>query len=120
MAAATAAYVAWTFALPATPFAQESWYSEGLASFLILVVSAGLGMIAPLCSRNWSPEEGSGEGGGDVLQFAQCATPLIGREVRSSSQVARSCELRVRLKPLIITRIPYRIEEAKNGEETSN
>ena len=48
MAAATAAYVAWTFALPATPFAQESWYSSGLASFLILVVSAGLGMIAPL------------------------------------------------------------------------
>jgi hypothetical protein len=32
----------------ATPFAQESWYSAGLASFLILVVSAGLGMIAPL------------------------------------------------------------------------
>jgi hypothetical protein len=48
MAAATAAYVAGTFALPATPFAQESWYSAGLASFLILVVSAGLGMIAPL------------------------------------------------------------------------
>jgi hypothetical protein len=32
MAAATTAYVAWTFALPATPFAQESWYSAGLAS----------------------------------------------------------------------------------------
>jgi hypothetical protein len=51
MAAATVAYVAWTFALPATPFAQESWYSAGLASFLILVVSAGLGMIAPLMQR---------------------------------------------------------------------
>jgi hypothetical protein len=51
MTAATIAYVAWTFALPATPFAQESWYSSGLASFLILVVSAGLGIIAPLMQR---------------------------------------------------------------------
>jgi len=51
MTAATIAYVAWTFALPATPFAQESWYSSGLASFLILVVSAGLGIIAPLMRR---------------------------------------------------------------------
>jgi hypothetical protein len=31
--------------------AQESWHSPGLASFLILVVSAGLGMIAPLMQR---------------------------------------------------------------------
>jgi hypothetical protein len=51
MTAATIAYVAWTFALPATPFAQESWYSSGLASFLILVVSAGLGIVAPLMQR---------------------------------------------------------------------
>jgi hypothetical protein len=51
MTAATIAYSAWTFALPATPFAQESWYSSGLASFLILVVSAGLGIIAPLMQR---------------------------------------------------------------------
>ena len=51
MAAATIAFVAWTFALPATPFAQESWYSAGLASFLILVVSAGLGIVAPLMQQ---------------------------------------------------------------------
>jgi len=51
MTAAAIAYVAWTFALPATPFAQESWYSSGLASFLILVVSAGLGIIAPLMQQ---------------------------------------------------------------------
>jgi hypothetical protein len=51
MTAATIAYAAWTFALPATPFAQESWYSSGLASFLILVVSAGLGIVAPLMQR---------------------------------------------------------------------
>jgi hypothetical protein len=51
MTAATVAYTAWAFALPNTPFAQfESigWYSSGLAAFLILVVSAGLGVIAPL------------------------------------------------------------------------
>jgi hypothetical protein len=29
MSAATIAYVAWTFALSATPFAQEGWYSSG-------------------------------------------------------------------------------------------
>jgi hypothetical protein len=51
MAAATIAYVAWTFALPSTPFAQMYWYSPGLAAFLILVVSAGLGILAPLMQR---------------------------------------------------------------------
>ncbi|HKQ64187.1 MAG TPA: hypothetical protein VJZ73_04225 [Methylomirabilota bacterium] len=46
---------AWTFALPNTPFAQfEKWYSSGLAAFLVLVVSAGLGMIAPLMQRKLS------------------------------------------------------------------
>jgi hypothetical protein len=51
MTAATIAYVAWTFALPSTPFAQMYWYSPGLAAFLILVVSAGLGILAPLMQR---------------------------------------------------------------------
>jgi hypothetical protein len=55
MTAATIAFVAWAFALPATPFAQESWYSAGLASFLILVVSAGLGIVAPLMQRQLPP-----------------------------------------------------------------
>ena len=55
MAAATIAYFAWTFALPNTPFAQfEKWYSSGLAAFFVLVVSAGLGMIAPLMQRRLS------------------------------------------------------------------
>jgi hypothetical protein len=49
MFAGTLAYVAWAFAMPDTPFAQyKAWYSAGLASFLILVVSSGLGIIAPL------------------------------------------------------------------------
>lgn len=55
MTAATIAYFAWTFALPNTPFAQfDKWYSSGLAAFLVLVVSAGLGMIAPLMQRKLS------------------------------------------------------------------
>jgi hypothetical protein len=50
--AATLAYVAWTFAMPNTPFAQyRSWYSPALASFLVLVISAGLGALAPLMQR---------------------------------------------------------------------
>jgi hypothetical protein len=55
MIAAMIAYFVWTFALPNTPFAQfEDWYSSGLAAFLVLVVSAGLGMIAPLMQRRLS------------------------------------------------------------------
>jgi hypothetical protein len=49
--AATFAYVAWAFALPNTPFARFQWYSTGLAAFLVLVVSAGLRLVAPLMQR---------------------------------------------------------------------
>jgi hypothetical protein len=56
MIAAMIAYLAWTFALPNTPFAQyKNWYSSGLAAFLVLVVSAGLGILAPLMQRRLSP-----------------------------------------------------------------
>lgn len=56
MFAATLAYVAWTFALPSTPFAQyEQWYSSGLAGFLVLIVSWGLGAISPLMQRELTP-----------------------------------------------------------------
>jgi hypothetical protein len=52
MSAATIAYIAWAFALPNTPFAQFSdWYSPGLAGFLVLVISWGLGALAPLMQR---------------------------------------------------------------------
>lgn len=52
MIAATLAFAAWTFALPSTPFEQfTSWYSPGLAGFLVLIISAGLGIIAPLMQR---------------------------------------------------------------------
>ncbi len=51
MTAATLAFAAWAFALPNTPFAQFNWYSSGIAGFLILIVSGGLGAIAPLMQR---------------------------------------------------------------------
>jgi len=52
MSAATIAYIAWAFALPNTSFAQFSdWYSPGLAGFLVLVISWGLGALAPLMQR---------------------------------------------------------------------
>lgn len=53
MAAAAIAFVAWAFALPDTPFLQfkDRWYSAGLAGFLVLVVSWGLGALAPLMQR---------------------------------------------------------------------
>jgi hypothetical protein len=51
MCAGAIAYIAWAFALPNTPFAQLPWYSAGLAGFLVLVVSTGLGVLAPLMQR---------------------------------------------------------------------
>jgi len=51
MVAATLAFAAWAFALPNTPFVQFTWYSGGLAGFLILIVSGGLGAVAPLMQR---------------------------------------------------------------------
>ena len=56
MIAATLAYVAWTFALPNTPFIQfTNRYSSGMASFLVLIVSSGLGIVAPLMQRPLTP-----------------------------------------------------------------
>ncbi|SRR5258706_4862187 len=56
MTAATIAYIAWTFALPNTPFEKfENWYSAGIAGFLVLIVSWGLGAIAPLMQRSLVP-----------------------------------------------------------------
>lgn len=52
MSAATIAFTVWAFALPQSPFATfAAWYSQSLAGFLILVVSFGLGAIAPLAQR---------------------------------------------------------------------
>ena len=49
--AATIAYTGWKFALPNTPFQQFNWYSTGLAGFLVLLISWGLGGLAPLMQQ---------------------------------------------------------------------
>ncbi len=49
MFAATVAYVAWAFALSASPFrAFSNWYSPGIASVMVLIASTVLGLLAPL------------------------------------------------------------------------
>jgi hypothetical protein len=48
MTAATIAFVAWAAALPQTPFSQLAWYSADVAGFLVLVVTAALGLVTPI------------------------------------------------------------------------
>jgi hypothetical protein len=56
MVAATAAYVAWALALPETPFRGFPWYNSALAGVAVLVVSAVLGLLAPIfVSKRESP-----------------------------------------------------------------
>src|SRR5882724_4738243 len=51
MVAATIAYVAWAFALPDTPFREWSWYSSALSGVIVLIISAALGLLAPVFQR---------------------------------------------------------------------
>jgi hypothetical protein len=51
MIAATAAYAAWAFALPHSPFTEYSWYSPGLSALSVLVVSTLLGLLAPFFQK---------------------------------------------------------------------
>lgn len=55
MAAGTIAYVAWAFSLPASPFASYAWYSDGIASIIILVTAQALAFVAPLFARSLKP-----------------------------------------------------------------
>jgi hypothetical protein len=51
MVSATIAFVAWSFAMPQTPFSGQSWYSAPLAGIAVLVVSTVLGLVAPLFTK---------------------------------------------------------------------
>ena len=55
MFAATAAFTAWAFGLPQSPFARFGWFSNEMAGLSVTVVSAGLGLLAPLFVRNALP-----------------------------------------------------------------
>jgi hypothetical protein len=48
MFAATAAFAAWAFAMPQSPFAGASWYSSGAAGFAVLTASIVLNWLATL------------------------------------------------------------------------
>jgi hypothetical protein len=51
MGAATAAFSAWAFALPNSPFAQFGWYSPVLSGLVVLIASTVLGLLAPFFQR---------------------------------------------------------------------
>lgn len=51
MSSATIACLAWSFAMPQTPFNGQPWYSPPLAGIAVLVVSTALGLVAPLFTR---------------------------------------------------------------------
>jgi hypothetical protein len=51
MFAATVGFVAWSFSLPDSPFARFSWYNVAWATFVVLAVSTGLGLIGPVFAR---------------------------------------------------------------------
>ena len=55
MFAATAAYSAWAFALPNSPFSTYPWYSSALSGLAVLIVSTLLGLIAPFLQRPLAP-----------------------------------------------------------------
>lgn len=48
LVAATLAFAAWGFSLPASPFGQISWYDQHWASFVALVVAVVLGKAEAL------------------------------------------------------------------------
>ena len=51
MFAATAAFAAWAFALPQSPFSDYGWYSSALSGLAVLISSTILGLIAPFFQR---------------------------------------------------------------------
>jgi hypothetical protein len=48
MSAALLAFLSWSYALPDAPFQDWSWYQASLGTVLLLVMSFGLGLLAPL------------------------------------------------------------------------
>lgn len=52
MFAATAGFIAWSFSLPDSPYGRFDWYSVAWATFVVLAVSTGLGLIGPVVQRS--------------------------------------------------------------------
>jgi hypothetical protein len=51
MFAATAGFLAWSFSLPDSPFTRFDWYNLSWATFVVLAVSTGLGLLGPVVQR---------------------------------------------------------------------
>jgi hypothetical protein len=51
MFAATVGFGAWAFSLPDSPFSRFSWYTLSWAAVVVLAVSTGLGLLAPVVQR---------------------------------------------------------------------
>lgn len=51
MFAALVGFTAWSFSLPDSPFARFDWYNLSWATFVVLAVSTGLGLISPIAQR---------------------------------------------------------------------
>jgi hypothetical protein len=52
MFAATAGFIAWSFSLPDSPFTRFDWYNLSWATFVVLAVSTGLGLLSPVVQRS--------------------------------------------------------------------
>lgn len=51
MVAAPLSFAAWAWALPDSPFTRFGWYTEALGTFIVLVTSTALGLLAPVVVR---------------------------------------------------------------------
>jgi hypothetical protein len=51
MASSLVAFAAWAYTLPDSPFSRFGWYTEALGTFVVLVTSTVLGLIAPIVQR---------------------------------------------------------------------
>jgi hypothetical protein len=51
MIAATIAFGAWAYAVPDSPFTRFEWYTVALGTFVVLVASTALGLLAPLVQQ---------------------------------------------------------------------
>jgi hypothetical protein len=51
MFAAFVGFAAWSFSLPDSPFTRFGWYNVSWATFVVLAVSTGLGLLGPVAQR---------------------------------------------------------------------
>lgn len=55
MFASAVAFGAWAYALPDSPFTRFDWYTAALGTFVLLVASTALGLLAPIVQKPLRP-----------------------------------------------------------------